>query len=108
MISPILAVFITLGGIFIGGIVGYVVRNILVKNKVQSAEGRAEKILIEAKKQEQELLLRANEKSLQIIEQSKKDEEIRRRETKESQIRLEQRETLFDKKILLTVYSHFN
>jgi ribonuclease Y len=89
-----------LGGLGLGVALGVALRNHFQKDKVQSAEARAEKILTEAKKQEQELLLKANEKSLQIIEQGKKDEEARRREIKELQTRVEQRENLFDQKIL--------
>lgn len=98
---PTLFIVLSLiGGLAIGSAIGFAIRNTLVKNKVQSAEGRAEKILADAKKQEQELLLKANERSLQIIEQGKKEEEERRKEIKEMQTRVEQRENLFDKKIL--------
>lgn len=88
------------GALFIGVGFGYLLRNVFVKSKVRSAEARAEKIINEAKNKEQDILLRAKEKSIQMLEEGKRDGETRRQELKEAQTRLEQRESKFDKRLL--------
>lgn len=93
-------VLIGIGGILIGAAVGFMIRNVVMKGKVASAESRAEHILKEAKGKEQELLFQAKEKSLKLIEDAKREEEERRREIRDAQKRLEERENRFDQKLL--------
>lgn len=88
------------GALFIGIGLGYIMRNAFVKGKVKSAEVRAEKILNEAKNKEQDLLLKAKEQVIRLLEDGKRDEELRRRDLKEAQKRIEGRENKFDQKIL--------
>lgn len=87
-------------GIAIGIILGYLLRKKLAQAQVNSAEARAEKLLGEAKNKEQELLLRAKEKAIKIIDDAKREEEQRHRELRQIQSRLEQRESLFDQKLI--------
>jgi len=61
---------------------------------------KAEKVLSEAKKEKAEILLKAKEGSLKIIDGAKKDEEKRRNEINALQTRLEKRESLFSQKLL--------
>lgn len=84
----------------IGLIGGYFVRKIWSKQAVNSAERKAEKIIITAKNKEKEILLAAKDKAIAIIDEAKKEETERRREIQHLQIRLEKREEIFDKKIL--------
>ncbi|PIX62568.1 ribonuclease Y [Candidatus Uhrbacteria bacterium CG_4_9_14_0_2_um_filter_41_50] len=95
-----LAVLIGFGGLFIGVLLGIIIRKILVKGKVKSAEARAEKILKDAKEKEQEVLISAKEKALKTLEESKRETEEDRREIRSAQQRLEARENKFDKKLL--------
>ncbi len=97
--DPIL-IIIGIGAIFIGSASGYAVRDFSMKRKVKSAESRAEKILNDAKSQEQELILKAKEKVLKILDDTKREEQEMRREVKENERRLQQRENLFDKKLI--------
>lgn len=83
-----------------GGGLGYLIRNILVQKKIASAAARAEKIIKDAKDREQEVLLKAKEKAIKILEDGKRDEAQRRREIKVAQQRLEERENKFDQKLL--------
>ena len=55
---------------------------------------------MEAKTKEQEFILQAKEKAIKIIDEAKKEEEVRRVELRQVQSRLEQREGMFDKKLL--------
>lgn len=84
----------------IGLIGGYFVRKIWSKQVVNSAEQKAEKIIINAKNKEKEILLSAKDKAIAIIDEAKKEELERRKEMQHLQSRLEKREEIFDQKIL--------
>lgn len=79
------------GGFF----VGYFTRKSRGLAKISNAESRAEKILSETKAKQKELILEAQEKSLKIIEQAKKEEELRRRDINSLQSRLEKEKPCF-------------
>jgi len=68
--------------------------------RVKGAEDKADKILNEAKSKHTEVLLKAQDKALKIIEDAKRDEERRRQEIKGVQVRLEKRENVFSQKLL--------
>lgn len=89
------AVFL-IGGFFIG----YSYYKKSTAKKISSATERADKIVNEAKTKEKELLLKAQDRALKIIEESKKEEALRRNEINSLQKRLEQRETSFSQKLL--------
>ncbi|MDP2944041.1 MAG: ribonuclease Y [bacterium] len=89
------AVLIT-GGFFIG----YVFYKKSANSKINNAAGKADKLISEAKTKEKDLLLKAQDKALKIIEDSKKEEVDRRNEINNLQKRLEQRETSFSQKLL--------
>jgi len=84
----------------IGFFIGYIVRQKTAKANIASAEVKAEKILSEAKAKQTELLMKAQEKALSIIEETKKEEERRRQEINNLQLRLEKRENAFSQKLL--------
>src|SRR3989338_627159 len=84
-----------------GGIVtGYYARKRLALQESSAAEAKAQAIINEAKVKQKQLLVEAQEKSLEVIEQAKKEEASRRREMRSTQDRLEKRETLFDQRLL--------
>ena len=89
------------GALVIGGFfVGYWIRKQRTSAKIKSAETRAEKILSEVKSKQSELLLKAQEKALKIIDEAKQDEQKRRQEINNFQARLEKRENTFSQKLL--------
>ncbi len=94
------ALFVGTVLLILGGLVGYFIRKQVGINMINSAESKAEKIIADAKSKESEILLQARDKAIGIIDSSKKDEEIRRRESTHVQQRLERREALFDQKLL--------
>ena len=53
---------------------GYLVRKYQVRAKIDSAEGRAQKLLEEAKQKEKELILSAKDQAIRITEEAKKQE----------------------------------
>lgn len=84
----------------IGAGIGYLIRHKLAAGRLSGAEAKAEELLKTAKTKEQEVLLSAREKALKIIDDAKREEEIRRKELREEKIHLEKRESLFDQKLL--------
>ncbi len=68
--------------------------------KINNASEKAEKILSDAKLKEKDILLKAQDKSIAIIDEAKKEESQRRKELIDQQNRLEKRENSFSQKLL--------
>ena len=79
---------------------GYWARKKKVSVHIKQAEARAEKILKEARTKERDLLLKAQDKALKIIDEAKTEEKKRREQVNSLQERLEQRESVFSKRLL--------
>ncbi len=79
---------------------GYWLRKKKVAMQAKNASVKAENILQEAKTKEKDILLKAQGKALKIIEEAKEEEKKRREEMNGLQNRLEQREATFSKKLL--------
>lgn len=93
----IIAIAASLG---IGLGAGYFWRKKVARSKAHSVEAKAEKILAEAKTKYQEAVLDAKEKSVQIMEEAKREERKIRQDLISAQQRLERRENMFDQKLL--------
>ena len=91
---------IGLTALAVGLFAGYVIRKTVGQNRVNSAERRAETILAEARAKESDIVLKAKEASIKIIDEAKREEESRRKDLKEHQQRLEKREAIFDQKLI--------
>ena len=91
---------IALAALGVGVFGGYLIRKTIAKSNINTAEAKAEQMVQEAKSKQQEVLLNAKEKAIKIIDDAKRDEAERRTELQQSQKRLEQRESMFDKKLL--------
>ncbi|MBU4421420.1 ribonuclease Y [Patescibacteria group bacterium] len=96
----ILILAVAVFGTIIGFAIGYYLRKLIAKGQVGSAEIKAEKILTEAKNKGQEYLVKVKERALKLIDDTKKDESLRRKEIQNLQKRLENREGVFDQKLL--------
>ncbi len=96
---PLIIALLSIGAV-VGIVIGYLLRKKLAQAQVNSAEAKVDKILSEAKNKEQELLLKAKERAIKVIDDAKHEEDQRRNEMRQIQSRLEQRETMFDKKLL--------
>jgi ribonucrease Y len=79
--------------------IGYAARKQMAQAKANSLEAIAEKRLLQVKNKEQEIVIKAKERALKIIDEAKKEEEQRRLDIEKTRARLEQRESMFDKKI---------
>lgn len=78
----------------------YLLKGMLLKHSVDSAQEKAKKILADAKDEEKEILLKAKEKAIKVIDEAKRDEHERRQELARMQSRIEKREEVFDKRLL--------
>ena len=67
---------------------------------LSEAKEKAQEMLTDAKNKHQEMMLEAKDRSLKVIEESKREEQIRRQEMNEMQKRLEKRESMFDSKLI--------
>ncbi len=92
-------VLITLAGVGGGTGIGYILRKKMAQNQANSIEAKAEKLLADAKTQQQEIILQGKEKSAQLLDEAKKEEKQIRQELHNIQERLERRETMFDQKL---------
>ncbi|MEK7189371.1 MAG: Rnase Y domain-containing protein, partial [Patescibacteria group bacterium] len=98
MNTILLFLFVLSGGL--GLLIGYFLRQRIARSRADSVEAKAEKLINDTKAKQQEMLLRAREKAMQIIDEAKKEEETRRQELRAIQQRLEKRESMFDQKLL--------
>ena len=96
IIAPIALAF----GLVAGLAGGYWLRKLIAAKEKDSAEAKAEQLIKEAKGKEQEYLIKAKDKAINIVEEAKKEENERRKELQGLQKRLEKREGLFDQKLL--------
>ncbi len=87
-------------GLVIGLGLGYLARRILARRYAESAEAKAQKLIEEAKHKQKDFLIRAKDKALAIIDEAKNEEKDRRKEISAVQKRMENRESMFDKKIM--------
>jgi ribonuclease Y len=79
-------------GLAIGAGIGYIVRKKIALSQINSAEAQAEKIVKEAEAEHQRHILAGKEKAIKLIEESKREDENRRKELRIIQSKLEQGE----------------
>ncbi len=87
-------------GMIVGGVVGSAISASMMKRRAERAESQANKIVADAKRKQQDILMQAKDKSMQIVDKADTEAKERRQEMKSMQTRLEQRENAFDQKLL--------
>lgn len=93
------AIALALG--IIGGVAfGYQLRKMWAVKRKDTIETKVEALINEAKAKQKEILLQANDKALKIFEQAKVEQKERQQEIGRTQKRLENRESLFDQRLL--------
>jgi ribonuclease Y len=83
----------------VGLAIGFGANTVITKQKQGAAEDAAKKELAKAKKETTRLIDEAREEAAKVADAARKDEQTRRKELKELEDRLIQRETTFDKKL---------
>src|SRR3989344_5182430 len=84
--------------IAVGAGLGYFIRQLVAKQRVNSLELRTQKLIEDAKVESKEILVEAKTEAVKILEEAKKEEKNREQEQKRLQDRLEDREGLLDRK----------
>lgn len=92
----VLAIFAIITSFFIGN--KYNQKKL--ERRIKGASDKANKILEEAKEKQKKLLIDAQEKSIKIVEDSKTEISQEKKDLQAQRKRLEERETLFDKKLI--------
>ncbi len=83
----------------VGGAIGYIVRQVIAKNQVKTAEGQVTQIITEAKTKAQDAVLEAKEKAVEILDKADEEEKERKQSIRSSEQRLDKRENALDKKL---------
>ena len=83
----------------VGLIAGFGANTVLTKQRVGSAQEQAKKELSKAKKEAEKIISDAREEANKAVEEGKREEQTRRRELKDLENRLVQREEVLDKKL---------
>lgn len=81
-----------------GFYLGYVVRQSIARKRLDTAEGQIEKMTEEAEKKNQEAILSAKNKAVEILEEAKKKEQERENQILRGEQRLEKREVVLEQK----------
>ncbi|KKP98519.1 MAG: Ribonuclease Y [Candidatus Moranbacteria bacterium GW2011_GWE1_36_7] len=84
--------------LLLGGGAGYFIRQSIARRRLDTAEGKIEKMTEDAEKKSQELVLNAKNKAVEILEEAKKKEKEREDQILRSEQRLEKREVAIDQK----------
>lgn len=85
--------------VLVGALIGYYFRKSVISRLFDSLEMKAREIEEKAKRKSQEILIKAKEEYLVIIEKAKKEEQLRKKDFKILEEKLEKRRMLFDQKI---------
>lgn len=82
----------------LGSVLGYFTRQQIAKKQIGTIEARLEKMMEEAKHRVREMLIRAKDKSIQILEDAKREQKEREQQIMRLEDRLERREQSLDSK----------
>ena len=88
----------TFGVIGLG--LGYLIRQFLATQSVESAQNKATQILAHAKQQQKEALIEAKEQAVQMLEKVKEEEHQRLERVEQQRVRLDERESAFSNRLL--------
>ena len=83
----------------VGAAIGFGANTVITKNRMGSAEEKAQKELAKAKKEADKMISQAHEEANKAVEETRKEEQARRKEIKELERRLINREEALDKKL---------
>ncbi|HRU33672.1 MAG TPA: ribonuclease Y [Candidatus Paceibacterota bacterium] len=95
-------ILISLITLLLGIIIGYFVRQIVVRNQVKSAEQKIKAQIEEAKTKAKEIVLDAKDKAAAILAEAQKEERERKKELSAFEQRLNRREELLNQKLTET------
>ncbi|MDD3614335.1 MAG: ribonuclease Y [Candidatus Pacebacteria bacterium] len=95
-------ILISLITLLLGIVIGYFVRQVVVRNQVKSAEQKIKTQIEEAKTKAKEIVLDAKDKAAAILAEAQKEERERKKELSAFEQRLNRREELLNQKLTET------
>lgn len=97
--SSIVILLVGVLGAAIGAVLGYVARQTIAKKQLNTAEGRASKIIEESETKAKEILLESKNKAVTILEEAKNKELEREKQLLRFEERLGERENFLNRKM---------
>ena len=104
--TDLIWLILIIAAIPVGVVFGYFLRRSMAVKQAESVEAKTKEILDNAKQKEKDILYHAREKAIKVLDEVKREEMSRRKDLSRAQTRLENRESLFDKKLLELEASH--
>jgi len=101
-------ILVALATLILGIIIGYLIRQNVVKGEIRSAEQKIKTQLEEAKTKSKEIILAAKDKAAAILDEAQKEGKERNRELSAFEQRLNHREELLNQKLTETEEKNHN
>jgi ribonuclease Y len=98
-INPVILIVLILGGIALGGVIGYFIKQYLVESKRKAHNLKADYILADAKEKAREIELEAKDVALKITQKAEEDLNRRRSELSREDDRLQKRREELDMRL---------
>ncbi len=92
----LIPLFVAIGSLIIGSVLGYYARQSIAKHQAKTAEAKVDKLIGEAKNQARTIIYKAKEKATNVLDELKKEEQRRRDEYASLRKKLEQKEESID------------
>ena len=92
-------IIVALATFLAGSVVGYIVRQNIIKNRLNNAEEKAQRLIEKAKIKAKEYLLDAKDKGVKILDEVKKEEKRRLDLVQKKESRIERKEQVLEQKI---------
>lgn len=98
METSLIPLFVAVGGLLVGAVLGYYARRSIAKRQAKTVEAKVDKLISEAKNEAKDIIFKAKEKAVKALDELKREEQRRRDEYSRTRKRLEERELLLDQR----------
>jgi ribonuclease Y len=99
MNNPVLLIAVSMGALFLGGLIGYMIKQSIIENKRKKQNLKADHIITEAKERARELELEAKDTALKITQKAEDELNRRRAELNKEDDRLQKRREELDRRL---------
>lgn len=89
---------IGISALVVGGVVGYVIRHLLIQQRKNSGELKIQQQLLDAKTEAKEVLLTAKDKAVRVVEEAAAEAKRQEEQIRKLEERVARREEMIDKK----------
>ncbi len=95
----LITLFLVMGGLVIGSILGYLARQSIARKKMGTIEAKLREKISRTKEEAEQILNRGKQKALQVLERAKKDEDQRRKELRRTEQLLVSKENRMEERL---------